>query len=298
MKKTKKTANRYLQALLEFLNSDVQRSRPPRRGDSLAQNCLGAILARDAQGTKTDLAKLREELRSDIVPLLNPSKQRVKLVRVRGTNEKAFEDFSPEEILESVLDKAYQLRPRFVRFRVSDARRPSKNILDVIGAIDGCPFAFIDLPGKQFMAETVTQDSSARRVFYQILDAALRDGSFSKLRVCAKCNGFFIARRCSLCARKKRNEYMKDLMEKRRAKERKEKEQREREAREAASFKRCESFLVKARSGKTALQQEVFPIVKRLGGWNRINGWKGKRAADIWQTLGQREREFFSDEFS
>lgn len=289
-KKAKKPANASLQALIEFVNSsDVQRLRAPRKSDSPAKKRLDAILARDAHAAKNDLAKLREELKNDLADLLTISNRKVKLARVAGIKGKAFADFSPEGILENILNKAYQRRPKFLTFRVRKAKE---------GFSEDGPITFIDFRSRRFAVEMQSFDSSASRLFYQILDASIRDGTFSRVKLCAKCEGFFLARVCKRCVREKRNRVSKISMRKLRILRRKQKEQRERESKEAAAFTRFESFLVKARSGKPALEMEVFPIVKRLGGWPRIKGWDGKRAADIWRTLGRKDRMVFDDEFS
>jgi hypothetical protein len=137
----------------------------------------------------------------------------------------------------------------------------------------GSAFSTIDLGRNQFLVETVVNDSSARTVFYQIVDAALRNGNISTLELCPKCSTVFTNRTCPSCSRKARNAYMARHMKNLR----KEAKQAARELKakqtQGSQDKAFEQLLRDAASKNVSVQQQVGPVAKALGNGRSNKGW-------------------------
>jgi hypothetical protein len=210
MKEAKKAANADLKALVEFLNSDGDPLSRRWNTNNPIDRRVAAILAADSREHKTNLVSLRENLREELSELFKPQQPASKTRRTPN-GELAFSDSSLEGKIENLLNRAAQYRPKLVHFRVTQAKEASRP--------KGGPLSAITFNGREFLVESVIHVSSARVVFYQIIDSAIRGGMASTLKLCPKCKKGFAFRkeaRCSACARAKRNKYMKGLMRERR----------------------------------------------------------------------------------
>jgi len=286
-KKTVKSSNYSpLPVLIEFLNveadklgeawcpeSDVQRrlwslltpNNYPWRSKSLPNKPGGAATG--------DFTALQKELRDDITFLLQPSD--LELTERLGA-------------LKQKIDKAVVSRDYYYNVEEfsesKEYRRPT----------------VVDVAGKRLVIEEVNIDDSPRSSLYRILGDSFNENTFSKIKICRNCEKLFLqeGRRLTYCSttcettfnnkRRTRSGYFRDWQRDKRKEEKKKRNSKGK--RQMIDSKSFERFLRKAGS-KSASKDEtdVFPIVKKLGGWKIVKPWlaafkDGESAAGILKT--------------